>query len=189
PISLKESIITPSSSIITLQHAVEISSWIDRSPIINEIPYIFKLLLRGSRDGFSGEKFHKLCDNIPGTVIVAKNNITDEIRGGYNPLVWKVTGKKSERAAITDSFIFSGNQNKSILSRVSNESMAILYGRRSRGPWYGNDFGMEDTSFNRSKTWHCVKGFYHNSIVSVTNSSRFHVDDYEVFQVIHFVKI
>ncbi|CAG8783999.1 19336_t:CDS:1, partial [Dentiscutata erythropus] len=61
--------------------------------------------------------------------------------------------------------------------------------RRSRGPWFGNDFGMEDKSFKRSKTWHCVKSIYHNSIGSVTNSSRFHVDDYEVFQVIPLVKI
>ncbi|RIB13009.1 hypothetical protein C2G38_2199096 [Gigaspora rosea] len=63
--SRKASIITPSSSIIILQHVAEISSWIDRcSPIYNdkEILYEFKLLLRGSKDGFTGETFHRLCD-------------------------------------------------------------------------------------------------------------------------------
>ncbi|CAG8701566.1 4963_t:CDS:1, partial [Gigaspora rosea] len=70
----KASIITPSSSIITLEHAVEILSWINRrSTIYNtEIPYEFKLLLRGGRDGFSPETFHRLCDNIPGTIVVFK---------------------------------------------------------------------------------------------------------------------
>ncbi|CAG8779037.1 20371_t:CDS:2, partial [Gigaspora rosea] len=73
----KVSIIAQSTSIITLEHAAEISSWIDRrSKIYNttEIPYEFKLLLRG-------EAFHRLCDDIPGTVVVAKINSTNEILG------------------------------------------------------------------------------------------------------------
>ncbi|RIB22554.1 hypothetical protein C2G38_2295066 [Gigaspora rosea] len=88
--SRKVSIIIPSSSIITLEHVAEVSSWIDRrSKIYNttEIPYEFKLLLRGSRDGFTGELFHRLCDNIPGTVVVVKIDSTNEILGGYNPLI------------------------------------------------------------------------------------------------------
>ncbi|RIB25726.1 hypothetical protein C2G38_2066762, partial [Gigaspora rosea] len=90
----KASIITPSSLIITLQHAAEISSWIDRRSTIydvTEIPYEFKLLLRGSRDGFTGEVFHRICDNIPGTVVAVKINSTNEILGGYNPLIWKIS--------------------------------------------------------------------------------------------------
>ncbi|CAG8832205.1 11128_t:CDS:1, partial [Gigaspora rosea] len=64
----KASIITPSSLIITLQHAAEISSWIDRRTTTYdtaEIPYEFKLLLRGSKDGFTDEVLHRLRDNIP----------------------------------------------------------------------------------------------------------------------------
>ncbi|CAG8533287.1 11802_t:CDS:2 [Gigaspora rosea] len=118
-------VITLSSSIITLQHAAEISSWIDRHSTIydtTEIPYEFKLLLRGSRDGFKGEVFHKLCDNIPGTVVVVKINNSNEILGGYNPLIWKVGKDLGEYATTADSFIFSlknGNLNESILSRGS----------------------------------------------------------------------
>ncbi|RIB27666.1 hypothetical protein C2G38_2325355 [Gigaspora rosea] len=126
----KASIITPTSSIITLLHAAEISSWIDRCSTIydiTEIPYEFKLLFRGSRDGFSGKDFHKLCDNIPGTVVIVKINITDKILGGYNPLVWKLG---LDYVTMADSFIFSlknGNMNQSILSRVSYPSKAIWY--------------------------------------------------------------
>ncbi|CAG8799069.1 9846_t:CDS:1, partial [Dentiscutata erythropus] len=54
---------------------------------------------------------------------------------------------------------------------------------------FGNNFGMKDKPFMSSKTWHCAKGIYHNSIGNVTNSSWFHVDDYEVFQIIPLVNI
>ncbi|RIB27902.1 hypothetical protein C2G38_2060788 [Gigaspora rosea] len=104
----KVSIIKPSSSIITLQHAAEISSWIDqRSTYYDtaEIPYQFNLLLRGSRDGFTGEAFHRLCDNILGTVVVVKVNGTNEILGGYNPSIWKADNWMFGET--TGSFIFS----------------------------------------------------------------------------------
>ncbi|PKY28727.1 hypothetical protein RhiirB3_481831 [Rhizophagus irregularis] len=53
------------------------------------LPYKFKLLLRGSRDGFSPGKFHGLCDGKPNTVTFIKVKGTDEILGGYNPSIWK----------------------------------------------------------------------------------------------------
>ncbi|RIB27895.1 hypothetical protein C2G38_2159409 [Gigaspora rosea] len=177
------SVITLSSSIITLQHAAEISSWIDRRSKIydtTEIPYEFKLLLRGSRDGFKSEVFHKLCDNIPGTVVVVKFNSTNEILGGYNPLIWKVDG---EYATTADSFIFSlknGNLNESILSRVTNISRAISYYSISEGPWFSSfDFGMGTGS--NLKKWHCSKYVYDKPIR--TSNGWFSINDYEAFQV------
>ncbi|CAB4444209.1 unnamed protein product [Rhizophagus irregularis] len=53
------------------------------------LPYEFKLLLRGSQNGFTPKKFHELCDNIPYTATIIKVKGTGEILGGYNPLVWK----------------------------------------------------------------------------------------------------
>ncbi|RIB27898.1 hypothetical protein C2G38_2060769 [Gigaspora rosea] len=180
----KVSIITPSSSIITLQHAAEISSWIDRrSAIYNdtEIPYEFKLLLRGSRDGFTGETFHRLCDNIPGTVVAAKVNGTDEILGGYNPLIWKVGNGYGEFATTADSFIFSlknGNINKSILSRVTKTSNAIYYGSMSQGAWFSNSaFGCH----NDANSWYHSSGYGYGPIRSI--NEWFSVDEYEVFQI------
>src|SRR4051794_15249909 len=85
------------SKIINLNIASTISRWIDKVDFISKfshfrefyLPYKFKLLLRGSRDGFTPKKFHELCDNIPCTVIFIKVKKTEEIVGGYNPLVWK----------------------------------------------------------------------------------------------------
>ncbi|PKY33892.1 hypothetical protein RhiirB3_453169 [Rhizophagus irregularis] len=56
------------------------------------LPYKFELLLRGSRDGFTPKKFHKLCDGKSSTVTFIKVKRTEEILGGYNPLEWKTTG-------------------------------------------------------------------------------------------------
>ncbi|RIB07205.1 hypothetical protein C2G38_2114414 [Gigaspora rosea] len=99
------------SSIINLEHAVEISSWIDRrSPTydITEIPYEFKLLLKGSRDGFDVKTFHKLCDNIPDLIVVIKVEYSNEILGGYNQSSWL---------------------------RVNDQSNAIYYSQ-NHGPWF-----------------------------------------------------
>ncbi|RIB25721.1 hypothetical protein C2G38_2138639 [Gigaspora rosea] len=182
----KALIITPSSSIITLQHAAEISSWIDRRSTIYdtaEIPYEFKLLLRGSRDGFTCEVFHRLCDNIPGTVVVVKINSTNEILGGYNPLIWKFLNSGHESATTADSFIFSlknGNLDESILSRVTQPSIAIRYYSISHGPWFSRgDFGMRDDQ--DLKQWYCGNYVYDKPIAKMNGWIGF--DEYEVFQI------
>ena len=54
------------SNIITGQHAELISRWIDKLELTDEIKnsYEFKLIFRGSRDGFDSEEFHEVCDNL-----------------------------------------------------------------------------------------------------------------------------
>ena len=60
-----------SSDIITNEHALEISSWIDRKeiPYIENNPYEFKLLVRGSRDGFDIRTIYNICGKVPKTVM------------------------------------------------------------------------------------------------------------------------
>ncbi|RIB16443.1 hypothetical protein C2G38_2189900 [Gigaspora rosea] len=177
----------PFSSIITLQHAAEISSWIDKRLAnynVSKIPYKFKLLLRGSRDGFTAEKFHELCDDIPGTVVVVKINSTnestnDEILGGYNPLIWKVGDE--EFAETDDSFIFflkSGNRDRSILSHVSDKSKAIMYSSNQIGPCFG---GEDLLMGNDPKLWHSGKTYYKDPIRD--KKGWFDIDEFEVFEV------
>ncbi|GET64893.1 hypothetical protein GLOIN_2v1779093 [Rhizophagus irregularis DAOM 181602=DAOM 197198] len=70
------------SKIVNLNIASLISRWMDKINIKSKyiytrelyLPYEFKLLLRGCKDGFTPKKFHKLCDNIPHT-----NNFKDQI--------------------------------------------------------------------------------------------------------------
>ncbi|PKY31570.1 hypothetical protein RhiirB3_419583, partial [Rhizophagus irregularis] len=94
------------SEIITFQHIELISKWIDKLDITDKSTSLheFKLILRGTRDGFESNKFHEICDNRSCTVTIIKVKGNNQILGGYNPIEWK-----SDRNydATKDSFIFS----------------------------------------------------------------------------------
>ncbi|RIB22081.1 hypothetical protein C2G38_2243527 [Gigaspora rosea] len=172
------------SSIINDEHFAEISSWIDRRPSkydIKKIPYKFNLLLRGSKDGFTLEIFHRLCDNIPGTVAIIKVNGTNEILGGYNPLVW-TSNFPLKWSITTNSFIFSlktQNLPNSILSRIIHANRVI--GNCSyRGPVFGATFYMKDDD----KVWtYCHYGTNCEKRLR-SNDFDFLIDEFEVFQVL-----
>ncbi|RIB22781.1 hypothetical protein C2G38_2173115 [Gigaspora rosea] len=172
------------SSIINDEHFAEISSWIDRCSSIydvTKIPYKFNLLLRGSRDGFTRETFHQLCDNLPGTIVVIKVNGTNGILGGYNPLVW--TSKDPLEWFITkDSFIFSlktQNLPNSILSRITHANQVIGCANYY-GPVFSSTFWMHDDS----KRWY----YSHNNAYYERplrfDKKDFFIDEFEVFQVL-----
>ncbi|RHZ78477.1 hypothetical protein Glove_164g2 [Diversispora epigaea] len=116
--------------IITDEHALEISSWIDKkeTSYIENNPYEFKLLVRGSRDGFDVKTIYNICDKISNTVIILKVEGTEEILGGYNPIEWE---KNNDRSVKTEeSFIFSlktANLKNSILSRTLNSNYSAIY--------------------------------------------------------------
>jgi hypothetical protein len=177
---------TVDSKIITFQHFELISKWIDKLDIKDKLTssYEFKLMLRGSRDGFSSRKFHEICDNQSCTLTVVKVKDSDEILGGYNPVEWK---SQHGRFSITkDSFIFSFEDVKSIenhiLSRVIDEKHAI-YSVENCGPLFGkngNDLSIWGVSFFERS--YCSKCSYEKSIRKTGN--YFSVEEYEVFQII-----
>ena len=76
-------ILKTDSKIIAIQHAELISKWIYRLNITDKLnnSYEFKLILRGSRDGFTPKKFHEICDNRSRTVAVIKVKDSNEILG------------------------------------------------------------------------------------------------------------
>uniref|UniRef100_U9SN07 TLDc domain-containing protein n=1 Tax=Rhizophagus irregularis (strain DAOM 181602 / DAOM 197198 / MUCL 43194) TaxID=747089 RepID=U9SN07_RHIID len=168
------------SKIITIQHTELISKWIDKLEITDEIsnPYEFKLILRGSRDGFSPSIFHKICDNKSHTISIIKVEDSNEILGGYNPITWKTD---CSFGITKDSFIFSFRNKENIedyiLSRVKDEEFAIFnYASRSLGfshdlVLYGNKCG--NTTFNPLR--------YEKSIRKI--NGRFNVEEYEIFQI------
>jgi hypothetical protein len=145
--------------------------------------YEFKLIFRGSRDGFTGEKFHKICDNKSRTVAIIKVKRNNEIIGGYNPVEWR----SDYRKGITkDSFIFSFKNNEIenyILSRVKDEKLAI-----TNGVCYGPSFGDADLiikgkHFYNGSDSYCSKFSYENKI-SNFSPAVFSIEEYEIFQII-----
>src|SRR6266498_2799987 len=175
-----------------------ISRWIDR---INDdkftrglyLPYEFKLLLRGSRDGFTPKKFHELCDNIPCTVTFIKVKGTEEILGGYNPLIWESSGKWVKTK---DSFIFSfkskDNFKDPILSYVKNIDYAF-WDHPACGPSFGDTDLYLFSGKNDSNG--CILKDYEKNIRDTNENfstfqkimdtnGNFSIEDYEVFQIL-----
>ncbi|RHZ87609.1 hypothetical protein Glove_33g154 [Diversispora epigaea] len=189
------------STIISEDHAAEISAWIDRKTtnyLTTNNPYKFELILRGTRDGLNPQNFWDICHRHASTVVVLKVKGTDEIIGGYNPLAWDNSNidYNHQQAVTNDSFIFSlrnGNIQNSILSRVKNPNSAILnIGKGQQylyGPFFGgsggNDFYMcsYQSNFTLDSSGFCSYqgASYERSISSTTN---FSIVDYEVFKVV-----
>jgi hypothetical protein len=197
------------SKIINIKIVSLVSKWIDR---INDnckcainglyLPYEFKLLLRGSRDGFSPNKFHSLCENKPKTVTFIKvkessdfqfhflqNTDTifssGEILGGYNPIMWETTKNWGEAK---DSFIFSlKNKNNLIkdekISRVKQADSALNYGK-NYGPSFGKDLVIYGSSDSKDFDDNCCKLVYYEKKIRNTEE-KFSIEDYEVFQIIN----
>ncbi|RHZ89817.1 hypothetical protein Glove_9g165 [Diversispora epigaea] len=189
PVRVKESF----STIISDEHAAEISSWIDRKTTAypsTDYPYEFQLILRGSKDGFSPQTFWNICHGHTGTVVIIKVNGTDEILGGYNPLMWDNTTSGVYKET-NDSFIFSlknGNIQNSILSRVASLRYALYYYGKDNQNSGGLNFGggslrMYSSVSNftvNNESYYNHSGHYEKKI-RTTNS--FSIVDYEVFKV------
>ncbi|CAB4429982.1 unnamed protein product [Rhizophagus irregularis] len=179
------------SKIVNLNIISLISKWIDKVEIESRfasrnelyLPYEFKLLLRGSRDGFTPDKFHSLCDNMSKTVTFIKVKGTDEILGGYNPIVWETNKDWGETK---DSFIFSFKYNNGIfkdgiMSNVKVINHAIIYGQRY-GPSFGSDLILYGS--NKTKDYDVIYFKLKDYEKEIRDREGFSIEDYEIFQVI-----
>ncbi|CAB4382638.1 unnamed protein product [Rhizophagus irregularis] len=188
----RKPIISIDSALIKPQQASKIPDWIEvqtNSPNNStRVRYEFKLLLRGSRDGFTPKVFHEKCDYKGPNVVVLKIRGSGQIIGGYNPIGWR--SLKTKRWQYTkDSFLFSfgnrGNVDEAKLSRVTPGNEAI-YDDPSFGPCFGKtDLDMR-RQFNEENCSAKSRCYRH----AITNTPKFAVDDYEVFQVLcHNLKV
>jgi hypothetical protein len=184
------------SKLVNLNIVSLISRWIDKIDIKSKhaytrelyLTYEFKLLLRGSRDGFTPKKFHELCDNIPRTVTFIKIKGTEEIIGGYNPLVWK-SRIKGEFSKTKESFVFSfkskNNFKDSILSyvKVKNSDYALVH-HNGCGPTFNRDLFIcvkERDGVKEYNHYKCKQTCYETKIRDTED--EFLIEDYEVFQI------
>ncbi|GES93566.1 BTB/POZ protein [Rhizophagus clarus] len=146
------------------------------------LPYKFQLLLRGSRDGFTPKIFHELCDNKPNTVIFIKVKRTEEILGGYNPIIWKSHGS-GLWAKTKDSFIFSFKNNNvkdGIISDIEDTDRALWY-NSSAGPFFGYDIIIYA---HNSLHYNDIRYEQHYYEKKIRNEGQFGIEDFEVFQII-----
>ncbi|RIB22474.1 hypothetical protein C2G38_2173856 [Gigaspora rosea] len=147
-------------------------------------PYKFRLLLRGSRDGFTADIFWNLCDKKENVVLIIKVKGTDEILGGYNPIGWEkpIT---FNYISCDKCFIFSlrnGTIQNSILSRAKSQHKTI-----KNNFLCGPSFHYDLVSFNHKNKSYCQHASYEKPIRNVPvdkhNRSCFSLEDYEIFQI------
>ncbi|CAB4412217.1 unnamed protein product [Rhizophagus irregularis] len=177
------------SKIIDLNMASIISRWINKVDVncnfsyLRELylPYKFQLLLRGSRDGFTPKKFHKLCDGKPYTVTFIKVKGAEEIIGGYNPSKWESSGGW---VVTNDSFIFSFKNKdikNAIISNIEKTNEALFCGSKN-GPDFA-DIILNTPDENTNYTRMVCKKRHHEKSIRETEGD-FTMDDYEVFQIL-----
>jgi hypothetical protein len=100
----------------------------------------WKLLYRGSRDGFRSSNFHEKCDGQSNTLTLIETT-TGFVFGGFTPLVWDSTTTDYKSDSSQKSFLFTLKNARNIEPRkfrVSNGSYAI-YCNSDRGPSFGNN--------------------------------------------------
>ncbi|RHZ77118.1 hypothetical protein Glove_185g21 [Diversispora epigaea] len=188
------------SNLITNDHALEISSWIDRNetPYVENNPYDFKLLVRGSRDGFDVNTIYNICDKVSNTVIILKLKDTGEILGGYNPLDWDNNRNKWKRTR--DCFVFSlqtSNLRNSILSRVKGSDITIYNYPIYSGFGFGSALRLKGNLKTEKNCYCMISSAYPKPIRShefispavdrlsdISPEFLFSVEEYEVLEIV-----
>jgi hypothetical protein len=150
----------------------------------------WKLLYRGSDDGFGASNFHKKCDGIANTVTIILST-TGCIFGGFTPVAWDSTsGYKPDPT--NQSFVFrikNRLQSEPCKFQLSNPSCAI-HCTSSNGPTFGNghDIKVADScNQNNSSYTNLGNGYANDTGIDgkqvFTGEQYFKVKEIEVFTI------
>mgnify|MGYP000856086397 FL=1 len=161
-----------------------IRNWLSSDPF----SITFKLLLRGTRDGFLASTFHKKCDNKKNTLVLVKTDF-GKVCGGFTELDWSFINNYKKQSS---SFLFSvDHKAKFPLKDESFHQYSIAYLNNSLAVFGGGfDLHLADRC---NENWISTSNFGHSydpgkfagSDVrnTLTGGSNFKVLEYEVFQV------
>lgn len=155
----------------------------------------WKLLYRGSRDGFRAGDFHSRCDNKPNTLTLMKTT-NGEIFGGFTRAEWDRSDQyKSDGHA----FVFSLTRSLKgslVFDLKSGSFDKSIYCGSSNGPVFGEgpDLFVSDRSNSVANNSYLKLGHTythpklknvssaHASSILVTGLQRFQIKEIEVFQ-------
>jgi hypothetical protein len=126
----------------------------------------WKLLYRGSRDGFKSSDFHSKCDHERNTLTLIETT-KDFIFGGFTPIAWESsTSGISKPDSSGKSFLFSLKNPRNSEPRKFNlmSGKNAIYCSSSRGPAFaGNcDLGVTDNCNTSTNNWTSLGGSYVN---------------------------
>jgi len=149
----------------------------------------FKLLYRGSRDGFDANTFHSKCDGYSNTLTIIRSN-HNRIFGGFTDLTWNVSGNYKMS---TKSWIFSLDA-KARFGVKSNTQGYAIYAGQGYGPTFGggHDIYIASNGNNGNLCYSNLGHTYDASSIGNNSKTRqsflagaynFAVEEIEVFYV------
>jgi hypothetical protein len=130
----------------------------------------WKLLYRGSRDGFLASNFHGKCDGQSNTLTLIETT-KGFIFGGFTPLAWDSTTSGYKSDSSQKSFLFTLKNAGNIEPRkfkLSNMSYAI-YSYSGCGPIFGNGHDIyvtDNYNSNNSSYTNLGNGYLNDTGIS-----------------------
>jgi Ca2+-binding EF-hand superfamily protein len=168
------------------------------SAIISELPEAFsmfdrsefRLLYRGTRDGFQANDFHRLCNGHSPTftLVLSTNGYTF---GGYTPVAWNSRGEYVEDSSLK-SFLFTIKNPHNRPPRIFTQKQQAnaLYDHGGYGPGFGNgvDLVIANQSNSTTGSYSALGTGYNNDTgiagnTVFTGAQNFTVKEIEVFEV------
>jgi hypothetical protein len=153
----------------------------------------FKLLYRGSRDGFRSSDFHRFCDNHAGTVTVIQSQ-DGYIFGGYTPLAWRSDGRGIRDNSL-EGFIFTIKNPHGLSARVfglrQGHAAWSIYCGADYGPTFGGGHDIhvcDQCNSSRNSYTNFDNNTYNNDTglnrtTVFTGAYHFTVGEIEVFEL------
>eukprot|EP00729_Bicosta_minor_P005850 gene5850-899_t len=157
----------------------------------------WKLLWRGTRDGFAASEFHSRCDNQGETVTVVKST-SGFVFGGVAGVAWTSSGGWVDT---TKAFLFGirthGSPNAAVIFTLNSEGTeSAMHDLPGRGPWFGGgtDLGIANNADdNRGSSSNLGCTYTGNDVIHGSPSSGeqyfaggdyFQVAEVEVFKLV-----
>lgn len=140
----------------------------------------FKLLYRGSRDGFRAADFHSKCDNRPHTVTFIKTTL-GYIFGGYTHISWHNTNQHDQDS---NAFLFSlvNKFKKPFICEIASPKYAIGF-YSSYGPTFGEGFDIHVCDNSNKSTDSYTSPYSYQKPEGINNSNGYYFADALHFQV------
>ena len=171
-----------SSSIVSDKaHSEKLHTWVKESMNSN---VSFKLLWKGSTDGFKAATFHTKCDNQGPTLTVIKSQ-HDRVFGGFTSVPWTSSGKcKKDATAFIYSLTHGGKyaQQRNDNSIVDDCIFGPIFGSAGYYDIYiNNDCNKPDYNWCRANQTYQLPAGADNSFLA--GSQYYSVKEIEVYAV------
>merc|ERR1712176_355484 len=149
----------------------------------------WKLLFRGSDDGFLASTFHLKCDDVANTICIIESN-HGNVFGGFTTVPWK--SDVGRYVVDEEAFVFIVRKKKKALKKAAiylqyTSSQHSVVHNKYMGPVFGyghdiyirNKCDQVDDNSCRNHTYQCKYAG------ELAGEEKFKVINYEVFQISH----